>query len=173
MTPTVRAGPSKPTVLCFRWTDIHICWARQDVYAHFRRTSQVSRRRGRRCSQPRSRSIFPGIFQRDKVQDVVQLQVMLFAMQYASARSWIDAGVRPAAVVGHSFGEITALCVSSILSLEDTVKIIVARATVVRDGWGSDKGAMMAVEGELGDIEKLLAEASNLCSADTATRGHR
>lgn len=73
-------------------------------------------------------SIFPGIFQRTPISDTVQLHAMLFAMQYACARSWMDSGIQPAALVGHSFGELTALCISQVLSLEGTVKMIVRRA---------------------------------------------
>src|SRR5690348_12370861 len=40
-------------------------------------------------------SIFSGIFQRIPVQDPVRLQTMLFAMQYACAKSWIDCQVKP------------------------------------------------------------------------------
>ncbi|EED12124.1 polyketide synthase, putative [Talaromyces stipitatus ATCC 10500] len=106
------------------------------------------------------KSIFPGIFKTTPINDTVHLQVMLFACQYACARSWIDSGVQPVAVVGHSFGELTSLCVSQSLSLQDTVRMIVARATLIRDSWGSDKGAMLAVEADLAKVEKLLAESS-------------
>ncbi|KAJ6442762.1 Polyketide synthase [Purpureocillium lavendulum] len=105
-------------------------------------------------------SIFPGIFQRSPISDIVELQVALFALQYACARSWIDSGIQPAALVGHSFGELTALCVSQTLSLEDTVKLIINRATLVRDNWGPDRGAMMAIEGDLKDVEDLLTIAN-------------
>lgn len=54
-------------------------------------------------------SIFPSIFERTPIHDTVQLQLSLFAMQYACANSWIDSGIEPAAVIGHSFGELTAL----------------------------------------------------------------
>lgn len=106
-------------------------------------------------------SIFPTIFERTPLQDTVQLQVALFAVQYASAQSWIDSGIKPVAIVGHSFGELTALCVSQALSLEDSVRMIVNRATLVRDAWGSDKGAMMAVSDvNLEDLQKMLVEAN-------------
>ncbi|KAK3297385.1 uncharacterized protein B0H64DRAFT_457516 [Chaetomium fimeti] len=107
-------------------------------------------------------SIYPGIFAREPVRDTVQLQTMLFAMQYASARSWMDCGLqgKVAAVVGHSFGEITALCVASVLSLTDTVKLVAARARLVRDAWGADPGAMMAVEADEMLVRDLLQETN-------------
>ncbi|KAH6641050.1 hypothetical protein F5144DRAFT_120541 [Chaetomium tenue] len=107
-------------------------------------------------------SIYPGIFAREPVRDTVKLQTMLFAMQYASARSWMDCGLqgKVAAVVGHSFGEITALCVAGVLSLEDTIKLVAARARLVRDSWGGDPGAMMAVEADEMLVRELLEEAN-------------
>ncbi len=102
-------------------------------------------------------SIFPSIFQRTPIADPVKLQTSLFAMQYACAQSWIDCGITPAAVVGHSFGELVALCVSGILSLPDALKMVVRRARLIRESWGDEKGSMMAVEGDLDIIKSLLA----------------
>ncbi|TGJ84467.1 hypothetical protein E0Z10_g4327 [Xylaria hypoxylon] len=115
-------------------------------------------------------SIFPGIFKRTPIQDTVLLQVALFAVQYACARCWLDSGIKPIAVVGHSFGELTALCISQALSLEDTVSMIVNRATLVRDAWGPDKGAMMAVyNADLIDVQKLLLKANSEHDASPAS----
>ncbi|KAI2610511.1 putative polyketide synthase [Hypoxylon sp. NC1633] len=115
-------------------------------------------------------SIFPGIFERTPIQDTVRLQVTLFAMQYACTRSWLDSGLKPAAVVGHSFGELTALCISQALSLEDTIRMIVNRATLVRDAWGPDKGAMMAVSDvDLANVQKMLHEANSRHDASPAS----
>ncbi|KAI1098222.1 hypothetical protein F4804DRAFT_350683 [Jackrogersella minutella] len=107
-------------------------------------------------------SIYPEIFERASVQDTVKLQTMLFAMQYACAKSWIDSGLsnKIVSVVGHSFGEITALCVSSVLSLRDTIKLVAGRARLVRDTWGPDPGVMMAVEADEVVVKELLVEAS-------------
>lgn len=100
--------------------------------------------------------LYPSIFQRSPVVDIVNLQIILFAIQYSCAKSWIDCGVHVAAVVGHSFGELTALCVSGILSLTDALKMISGRAFLIKNCWGPDKGSMMAVEADLGDVDTLL-----------------
>ncbi|KAL9619500.1 MAG: hypothetical protein Q9160_005863 [Pyrenula sp. 1 TL-2023] len=107
-------------------------------------------------------SIYPDIFSQQPVRDTVKLQTMLFAMQYACAKAWMDCGLetKVAAVVGHSFGEITALCVAGSLSLRDTVSLVAARAKLVRDAWGTDSGAMMAVEADEASVEELLQEAN-------------
>lgn len=104
--------------------------------------------------------IFPEIFQRNPIQDTVKLQTTLFAMQYSSAKTWMDCGVAVAAVVGHSFGELTALCVSGALSLRDAVKMVSGRARLIRDSWGNDSGAMVAVEGDLALVEQLVKKAN-------------
>ncbi|KAL6801245.1 hypothetical protein GGI42DRAFT_41393 [Trichoderma sp. SZMC 28013] len=107
-------------------------------------------------------SIFPAIFSREPIRDTVQLQTALFAMQYASARTWMDCGLasKIVSVVGHSFGEITALCVAGVLSLDDTIRLVAGRAKLVRDAWGPDSGAMMAVEADEAVVHDLLKEAS-------------
>ncbi|KAH8693297.1 hypothetical protein BGW36DRAFT_431029 [Talaromyces proteolyticus] len=104
----------------------------------------------------------PDIFSREPIRDTVKLQTMLFAMQYACAKAWMDCcgGTKVAAVVGHSFGEITALCVAGVLSLEHTVKLVASRAKLVRDAWGIDQGAMMALDADEALVHELLQEAN-------------
>ncbi|KAL4971434.1 hypothetical protein BDW66DRAFT_155664 [Aspergillus desertorum] len=113
-------------------------------------------------------SIYPHIFAREQVRDTVQLQTMLFATQYACAKSWHDCGLQSkiAAVVGHSFGEITALCVAGALSLQDAVRLVVARATLVRDSWGPESGAMMAVEADESRVHELVQAANSASNSD-------
>ena len=111
-------------------------------------------------------SIFPTIFQKSPVDDVVELQIMLFAMQYSCAKAWIACGISPGAIVGHSFGELTGLCVSGALALEDAIKMIARRATVIRDLWGVNSGAMLAIEGEESAVRALLAKASEFCRGE-------
>ncbi|OTB07889.1 hypothetical protein M426DRAFT_19442 [Hypoxylon sp. CI-4A] len=151
---------SRPVVLCFGGQVSTFIGLDQGLYQkvavlrkHLNNVDAVVRLSG-------GPSIFPGIFETTPVKDTVQLQTMLFSIQYASARSWIESGIKPAAVVGHSFGELTALAISQVLSLEDAVKLVINRATLVRNAWGSEKGTMMAVEGDLVDIEKILAESN-------------
>ncbi|KAI2897238.1 transcriptional regulator family: Helix-turn-helix [Aspergillus niger] len=111
-------------------------------------------------------SLYPGIFERIPVTDHVKLQTELFSLQYACARSWMDCGVPVSAVVGHSFGELTAMCVSGVLSLEDALTLIVRRARLIRDKWGTDPGGMIAVEGERVEIDGLLTQSAKTTPTD-------
>lgn len=104
-------------------------------------------------------SIFPEIFQRSPIQDIVRLQVALFATQYSCAKTWVDCGLEVAAVVGHSFGELSALCLSGVLDLEDAVMLVSGRALLIKNSWGADSGSMMAVEAGFAAVNALVAKA--------------
>ncbi|WP_285731614.1 type I polyketide synthase [Nocardiopsis sp. ATB16-24] len=58
--------------------------------------------------------------------DVVQ--PVLWAVMVSLARVWSELGVRPAAVIGHSQGEIAAACVAGALSLDDAAKVVALRS---------------------------------------------
>ncbi|KAK4214758.1 conidial yellow pigment biosynthesis polyketide synthase, partial [Rhypophila decipiens] len=100
--------------------------------------------------------LLPAIFQTHPLDDIATLQCGIFAVQYASARCWIDAGLKPRAVIGHSLGELTALCVSGILSLRDAIKLVATRGRLVESKWGPEKGAMLA-------LSCSFAEFQNIC----------
>jgi len=90
------------------------------------------------------------------VEDTVELHCRLFCLQYACAKSWLDCGLEVDTLIGHSFGQLTALCVADALSLEDSIRLISTRARLIRDQWGPETGAMLAVEGARQDMEALL-----------------
>ncbi|MFJ5263367.1 SDR family NAD(P)-dependent oxidoreductase [Streptomyces sp. NPDC088387] len=73
--------------------------------------------------------------------DVVQ--PALFTMMVSLARMWQSRGVRPAAVVGHSQGEIAAAHVAGALSLADAARIVALRSRALLGFQG--RGAMAAV----------------------------
>jgi acyl transferase domain-containing protein/acetyl esterase/lipase/acyl carrier protein len=91
-------------------------------------------------------NLLPAIFQADTVNDIAALQCGIFAVQYACARCWIDAGAQPRALIGHSLGELTALAVSGVLSLADTIKLIATRGHLIATKWGPERGTMLALE---------------------------
>nr|WP_051807727.1 type I polyketide synthase [Streptomyces sp. NRRL F-2664] len=73
--------------------------------------------------------------------DVVQ--PVLWAVMVSLAAVWRSLGVEPAAVVGHSQGEIAAACVAGVLSVEDAARVVAlrSRALTVLSG----RGGMMSV----------------------------
>ncbi|KAL9599000.1 MAG: hypothetical protein Q9219_004114 [cf. Caloplaca sp. 3 TL-2023] len=91
-----------------------------------------------------SQSLFPFIFQAGPIFDIKTLHCCLFSYQYASALSWIESGLHVDAVVGQSFGELTALAVAGVLSLGDAMTLVLKRASLIESRWGSETGAMLA-----------------------------
>ncbi len=99
--------------------------------------------------------LYPSIFQTEPVTDVVLLHSMIFAMQYSCAQAWLESGLKADALVGHSFGQLTALCVSGMLSLRDGLRLVVGRASLMQKHWGPESGKMIAVETDQQTLEEL------------------
>src|SRR4051812_29390499 len=75
--------------------------------------------------------------------DVVQ--PVLWAMMVSLAAVWADHGVTPAAVVGHSQGEIAAACVAGALSLEDGATVSALRSQALRSLAGAGGMASLGI----------------------------
>ncbi|MFC9293541.1 SDR family NAD(P)-dependent oxidoreductase [Streptomyces sp. NPDC057010] len=76
-------------------------------------------------------------------QHVDVVQPTLFAVMVALAAVWRSYGVEPAAVLGHSQGEIAAACVAGALSLDDAARIVALRSQALKALAGL--GGMMSV----------------------------
>ncbi|MEU9560371.1 type I polyketide synthase [Streptomyces fumanus] len=84
------------------------------------------------------------------------LQPALFAVHVSLAAVWTAAGVAPAAVVGHSQGEIAAAYVAGALTLEDAARIVVLRSALFAEELVG-KGAVASVAASAETVEKRLA----------------
>ena len=102
------------------------------------------------------RGIYPGIFQSTPLPDIATLHAALFAIQYASAKAWIDAGLKIDAVLGHSIGHMSALCVCGALSLADGLRLVMGRASLIQTHWGSEPGTMLSLRASRHEVEQLL-----------------
>jgi acyl transferase domain-containing protein/NADPH:quinone reductase-like Zn-dependent oxidoreductase len=75
--------------------------------------------------------------------DTERYQVILFCLQHALTEMWRGAGIEPAAVVGHSVGEVAAARAAGALSLETAIELVVMRARFMQDE--AFRGAMAAI----------------------------
>jgi acyl transferase domain-containing protein len=96
-------------------------WARFSLIEEFRRAEGTSQMHRTEIAQP-----------------------AIFAMQVALAQLWKSWGVQPAAIVGHSVGEVAAACVAGVLTLEQAARVIVLRARFM-DDCARGEGTMLAV----------------------------
>src|SRR5262249_18333876 len=71
--------------------------------------------------------------------------------------------VKPAAVIGHSQGEIAAACVAGAISLDDAATIVTVRGRALRRLSGA--GAMASIGAAADDVARLLAGAGHLTIA--------
>ncbi|MGV9457401.1 acyltransferase domain-containing protein, partial [Streptomyces sp. NPDC003635] len=67
------------------------------------------------------------------MQRVDVVQPVLWAVMVSLAAVWESLGVVPAAVIGHSQGEIAAAAVVGALSLEDAARVVALRSAAIRD----------------------------------------
>ncbi|MFF7459773.1 type I polyketide synthase, partial [Kitasatospora sp. NPDC008115] len=88
--------------------------------------------------------------------DVVQ--PVLWAVMVSLAALWRSLGVEPAAVVGHSQGEIAAAVVAGGLSLEDGARVVAMRSRLIA-GRLSGLGGMVSVGASRALVEELLADS--------------
>ncbi|GAA3354714.1 hypothetical protein GCM10017744_014100 [Streptomyces antimycoticus] len=93
--------------------------------------------------------------------DVVQ--PVLWAAMVSLAAVWAEYGVRPAAVVGHSQGEIAAAVVAGALSLEDGAKVVALRSRALRRLAGGGAMASLGVGHER--AEELLTGLGDRAAA--------
>ncbi|SMC49107.1 type I polyketide synthase [Kibdelosporangium aridum] len=89
-------------------------------------------------------------------QRVDVVQPLLWAVMVSLAEVWRAAGVEPAAVIGHSQGEIAAACVAGALTLEDAAWVVALRSQAIAASLAG-RGGMMSVAAPVAEVEKRLA----------------
>ncbi len=83
-------------------------------------------------------------------------QPVLFAAEWALARWWMDVGIKPDAVIGHSIGEFAAATIASVMTMEEAMSLVAARGEAIDAVSGC--GTMAAVLAEKAVVEQLQTE---------------
>ncbi|HWM06412.1 MAG TPA: type I polyketide synthase, partial [Actinophytocola sp.] len=78
-----------------------------------------------------------------RLAEPARMQPALFTVEYALAALWRHREVRPAAMIGHSVGELVAATVAGVLDLPDALRVVAARGRLVESG---PPGRMLAVQ---------------------------
>lgn len=80
-------------------------------------------------------------------------QPALFTVCYALARQMVVWGVKPDVMIGHSVGEYVAACLAGFLSLDEALRIIVKRSTLMQS---MPNGGMLALKADEATARSLL-----------------
>jgi len=101
-------------------------------------------------------------------------QPALFVIEYALARLWMEWGVKPAAMIGHSLGEYTAACLAGVFRRDDALVLLARRARLMQD---LPSGSMLAVRAPVDQVESLLCADLSIASINapklTVVSGNR
>ena len=81
-------------------------------------------------------------------------QPALFAVEYALAELLKSWGITPAAVIGHSLGEITAAFAADVITLKDAMRLVTARGALMHRLPGG--GGMAAIFAEESVVRTLI-----------------
>ena len=83
------------------------------------------------------------------LKDTYYTQPALFMVEYALAKLWMQWGMMPDGMMGHSLGEFVAACLADVFSLEDALEIIAHRARLMSSLPGGDMLSVKMGESEL------------------------
>ncbi|HHL4080445.1 type I polyketide synthase [Burkholderia sola] len=87
-------------------------------------------------------------------------QLAHFIVCYALARTWMDLGVRPELLIGHSLGEHVAAVIGGVMSLGDGLKAVEARGRLFDTA--TPAGAMLAVAAGADELAARFTFGSDL-----------
>ncbi|OBB13454.1 polyketide synthase [Mycolicibacterium setense] len=96
-----------------------------------------------------------------------RIQALTFAMQVGLAAVLRERGVRPAAVIGHSVGEVAACVVSGVFELRQGAAVACYRARGFRTVMGC--GAMALVRLPFAEAQRRLGERTDVVAAISAS----
>ncbi|MFB9037022.1 non-ribosomal peptide synthetase/type I polyketide synthase [Xanthomonas arboricola] len=96
-------------------------------------------------------------------------QPLVFSVCYAVAAELMSTGVLPQAMLGHSLGEYVAACVAGVFTLEDAVRLVCERSTLMD---ACAPGAMLAVAAAPDVTRSLIASGAVVVAAINGARSH-
>jgi amino acid adenylation domain-containing protein len=103
---------------------------------------------------------------RNKIDEVIYSGPIKFILDYSLARLLIRWGIKPSAMIGHSFGEYVAACLAGVFSLEDALRVVVLRGQVMGK---TPPGIMMSVPLPEDELKSLLTDDISIAAVNTSS----
>ena len=102
-----------------------------------------------------------------RLRDTAITQPALFVVEHALAGLWMEWGVRPRGMLGHSLGEYVAACLAGVLTLPDALRLVVARGRLMSE---MPPGSMLSVPRPVDEIARFLTEDVSLSAINAPGR---
>ena len=102
---------------------------------------------------------------REHLEQIPYALPALFAVEYALAQLWMEWGVRPQAMLGHSMGEYAAAALAGVFSRDGAIRLVAARARLMQS---APAGAMLAVPLPEGELRSRLPAGVALAAVNSA-----
>jgi acyl transferase domain-containing protein/acyl carrier protein len=99
----------------------------------------------------------------EKLAQTKYTQPALFVVEYALAKLWMEWGVQPSAMIGHSIGEYVAACLAGVWSLEDALALVAMRGRLMQE---QPTGAMLAVALSEPAVKELMRPGLSLAAVN-------
>jgi acyl transferase domain-containing protein/NRPS condensation-like uncharacterized protein len=117
--------------------------------------------------------LYPALFQpgnseeaEKKINQFSYTTPIKFIFEYSIAKLLMKWGVKPHAMIGHSFGEYVAACLAGVFSLEDAISVAALRGRLMDQ---SPEGAMMSVTISQSELSRYLEKDISLAAVNGET----
>ncbi|MGB0465983.1 MAG: amino acid adenylation domain-containing protein [Pontibacterium sp.] len=100
----------------------------------------------------------------ERLMSTIMAQPAIFTVEYATAQMWLQRGIKPAAMLGHSVGEWVAAVLAGVVSLADALALVAERGRLMYD---VPAGAMLSVRLPEQDVRTLLNDELSLAAVNS------
>lgn len=81
-------------------------------------------------------------------------QLAIFCIEISLGKLWIELGVFPSVLIGHSMGEYAAAHLANVMTLEDSIKILLRRGELIESI--PNESEMLSIRTTTGNIEDIV-----------------
>ncbi|WP_346836051.1 type I polyketide synthase [Paenibacillus polymyxa] len=100
------------------------------------------------------------------ISETQNTHVAMFVIEYATAKLLMNWGIVPAAMIGHSIGEYVAACLSGVMDLKTTLRLVAERGRIIQS---LAKGSMLSVHMSAEEAMKYCGDHISLAVDNTDT----